>query len=491
MEPIEELRISETPEVLSDSSEGEASSQSGQYWMSVSAELSPDQFHSVSSTPGTERDAVYENVYFDTDTSPTLCGASEYVGIAHTFGLSGDNSRHGYVTSHPRSPERDAGVSTSHTDHCSAPLDSGHQELSNSPDVITTTNPEENPKTLRCPQPNFVVHCTEKEPTKRTREKILSASSGFQSLENVSHDPQAQRCPPTRVESVSSPLFSPIYFQPVAFKNLAAEYPVPRQLDRKASDYLKLMAHNANRRSLPDTTVASGHVMSDHTHLHLQDLTSQSEESLLDLDPRESPSHRSSDTGEEVAGVPFEQLDRLTQMAAGARPKTRVKDGRKKRRKKKSSARPALLEIPTLVTRSGQASGQTLGPPSAARSWDFSSSGDVLSPSSEDPFDDNFRLDTTGDDTDVFLDDTDDLCSSGEDGSVWLVIPERLEYRLTALVIPGSLEYRLTALVIPERLEYRLTALMTQESTPGRGCPPTRPGPVKDQGLRGHMDMYA
>ena len=236
------------------------------------------------------------------------------------------------------------------------------------------------------------------------RQKLLSlsASSGFNSTENLHADYLPNLAVSPRLESASSPLFSPIYFQPVSFKNLSSEYPVPPELDRKANQYLKLLAWNATRRRVeaadPENVLLSQFADADPPPPsgQLNEVTFQSEESLLDMDlsRRSSPPNPSVDIGQQLAGIPFEELDRLTQLAAGARPKARTKGAGKKRRKKKPVDRPRHLEIPATVA----CSGVTLIPSTSLRSDDFSSSGDLLtasgdllSPSSEDPFDDNFR----------------------------------------------------------------------------------------------------
>ena len=234
------------------------------------------------------------------------------------------------------------------------------------------------------------------------RQKILSTSSGFASSENVNTESHSGLPLSPRLESVSSPLFSPIYFQPVSFKNLSSEYPVPPETDRRANEYLKLMACNANRRSLEiiepvglipgQFADADGDADGDPPcqPRPIYDMSSQSEESLLEADfsPGSSHHHKaSSDSGQLLMGIPFEELDRLTQMAAGARPKTRRKDGSKKRRKKKPAPPPIQLVPPSAAS-----TGLTLKPPTSTRSHvGFSSGGDRLSPSIEDPFDERFR----------------------------------------------------------------------------------------------------
>ncbi|GFN77856.1 hypothetical protein PoB_000436200 [Plakobranchus ocellatus] len=256
------------------------------------------------------------------------------------------------------------------------------------------------------------------------RQKTLSASSGFNSCENLIQDSYSGASSSSRFESMSSPLFSPIYFQPVSFKNLSLEYPIPREIDRKANEYLKLLASNAKKKNHEHQEASDGFSWIEPTRSESETMDAlmedqqmqapSSEESLLESDPTASSIclGATSSSPEPFTHVPFEELDRLTQMAAGARPKTKKLDGGKKKKRDKRSP-PSTLRVPSDLA----ATGVTLIPSTSSKTHAFSSSGDLLlSPSIEDPFDDNFRLDTTGDDTDVFLDDTDDNDIDGDDG---------------------------------------------------------------------------
>ncbi|XP_059157467.1 dystrophin-like isoform X5 [Physella acuta] len=195
-------------------------------------------------------------------------------------------------------------------------------------------------------------------------------------------------------DDFDSPLFSPLAFTPLAFDDVVF-FPTNTS-QTKRSAYLEYMASNEQvlkalevARQVDKFDALPAVELAEAAEAFRQTFRSETSESCLletDFAAGIKTGHSSSVSRNDDV-IHFEG----THVTAGARPKER-------------------LPLTPHVSESGLVSGLKL----PSRSNLLPSAGDtLLSPSIEDPFDDSFRLDTTGDDTDVFLDD--DLDIDGED----------------------------------------------------------------------------
>ncbi|BFZ09987.1 hypothetical protein BsWGS_13026 [Bradybaena similaris] len=212
-------------------------------------------------------------------------------------------------------------------------------------------------------------------------------------------------------DSVSSPMFIPRSFSPMPFSEIprfsgdaSEEQSFLKNMSTSNVDHhlssnlsLNSCVHPKQMDFTPSLANVSNTTETDHS-LEQQCSTS-SAVSVLPPDDSTSDIRADNTASTKILdnSVPFECLDRSTQVASGARPKERS-----------TSQHIDVINSSSCHT--------TLVHP---YSYHRSSNGDAfLSPSIEDPFDDSFRLDTTGDDTDVFLDDVDDYSFDGG-GKCW------------------------------------------------------------------------
>ncbi|XP_055889039.1 dystrophin-like isoform X6 [Biomphalaria glabrata] len=187
----------------------------------------------------------------------------------------------------------------------------------------------------------------------------------------------------------SSPLFSPINLNPVSFSDIAG-FSRSNPADKRSA-YLGYMASNirptVSSRTFFSSDQIENSLVVDRTQQGMPtSISFKREDAQATFTSGIKPGHTSS-TARAEEDIPFELQSREAQTTSGARPKTRIPEMRSERTDKSVCLSELILP-----------SGSTLDT--------FSSVGDVfLSPSTDDPFDESFRLDTTGEDTDVFLED--------------------------------------------------------------------------------------